>query len=177
MMTKHQAFKIFIINLIFLLTFFLSSSSTFARRFSPFSMPVGATTTINGREVIKVTKNGKFVDLAKWNALGNTTMQGWDDCASLVTPTGTNFTQGPILTDIRDNKQYEIRKFSDGKCWMVDNLMYGGDTDACAGKSTFDGNGSATPSNQFGTGTFGDCRDPRVGGSAPCTAGSTQFLT
>ncbi len=136
-------------------------------------MPVGATTTINGREVIKVTKNGKFVDLAKWNALGNTTMQGWDDCASLVTPTGTNFTQGPILTDIRDNKQYEIRKFSDGKCWMVDNLMYGGDTDACAGKSTFAGNGSATPSNRFGTGTYGDCRDPRVGGSAPCIAGST----
>ncbi len=173
MITSHQTAKIFIINLIFLLTFFLSSSFTYARRFSPFSMPVGATTTINGREVIKVTKNGKFVDLAKWNALGNTTMQGWDDCASLATPTGTNFTQGPILTDLRDNKQYEIRKFADGKCWMVDNLMYGGEIDACAGKSTFNGNGSATPSNQFGVGTYGDCRDPRVGGSAPCTADST----
>jgi len=161
-----------IISLLFCL-FFSSPSLINARRFSPFSMPVGATTTINGREVIKVTTTGKFVDLAKWNALGNTTMQGWDDCASLTTPTGTNFTQGPILTDIRDGKQYEIRKFADGKCWMVDNLMYGGDTDACAGKSTFAGNGSATPSNQFGAGTYGDCRDPRVGGSAPCTAGST----
>jgi len=158
---------------LFFYLFFSSPSLINARRFSPFSMSVGATTTINGREVIKVTKNGKFVDLAKWNALGNTTMQGWDDCASLVAPIGTNFTQGPILTDLRDNKQYEIRKFSDGKCWMVDNLMYGGDVDACAGKTTFDGNGSATPSNQFGAGTFGDCRDPRVGGSAPCTAGST----
>jgi len=136
-------------------------------------MPVGAKTTIKGREVIKVTKTGKFVDLAKWNALGNTTMQGWDDCSSLITPTGTNFTQGPTLIDIRDNKQYEIRKFADGKCWMVDNLMYGGDTDACAGKSTFAGNGSATPSNQFGAGTYGDCRDPRVGGTAPCAADST----
>jgi len=173
MLTNHQAFKIFIIYLIFLLTFFLSSSFTDARRFSPFSMPVGATTTINGRAVIKATKTGKFVDLAKWNALGNTTMQGWDDCASLITPTGTNFTQGPILTDIRDGKQYEIRKFSDGKCWMVDNLMYGGDADACAGKSTFAGNGFATASNQFGANTYGDCLDPRVGGSAPCTAGST----
>jgi len=56
---------------------------------------------------------------------------------------------------------------------MVDNLMYGGDTNACADKSIFDGNGSATPSNQFGIDTYGDCRDPRVGGSAPCTAGST----
>jgi len=160
-------FSLFIFLLIF------SSASIHARRFSPFSMPVGATTTINGRAVIKVTQTGKFVDLAKWNALGNTTMQGWDDCASLATPTGTNFTQGPILTDLRDGKQYEIRKFSDGKCWMVDNLMYGGDTDACAGKTTFAGDGSATPSNQFGTGTYGDCRDPRVGGTAPCTAGST----
>ena len=161
--------------LIFSLFFCLFLCPTFvnARRFSPFSMPVGAKTTINGREVIKVTKTGKFVDLAKWKALGNTTMQGWDDCASLATPTGTNFTQGPILTDIRDGKQYEIRKFADGKCWMVDNLMYGGDADACAGKSTFAGNGSVTPSNQFGAGTYGDCRDPRVGGTAPCTAGST----
>ena len=91
----------------------------------------------------------------------------------LISYSGTNFTQGPILTDIRDNKQYEIRKFADGKCWMVDNLMYGGDTNACADKSIFDGNGSATPSNQFGIDTYGDCRDPRVGGSAPCTAGST----
>ncbi len=73
--------------LIFSLFFclFLSSASIHARRFSPFSMPVGATTTINGREVIKVTKTGKFVDLVKWNALSNATMQGWDDCASLAT--------------------------------------------------------------------------------------------
>ena len=107
--------------------------------------------------------------------LAQTTMQSWrwSDCRDLATPTGTNFTQGPTLTDERDGKQYEIRKFSDGQGWMVDNLMYGGTTDACAGKSTFNGNGSATSSNQFGTGTFGDCRDPRVGGSAPCTAGST----
>jgi len=56
---------------------------------------------------------------------------------------------------------------------MVNNLMYGGDIDACAGKSSFAGVGSATPSNQFGVGTYGDCRDPRVGGTTPCTAGST----
>ena len=173
MMTNHQAGKIIITNLIFLFTFFLSTSFIYARRFSPFSMPVGAKTTINGREVIKITTTGKFVDLEWWKAKSNTTMQGWDDCASLATPTGTNFTQGPTLIDARDNKQYEIRKFADGKCWMVDNLMYGGDTDACVGKSTFAGNGSPSPSNRFGANTFGDCRDPRVGGSAPCTTSST----
>ncbi len=136
-------------------------------------MPVGATTTINGREVIKITTTGKFVDLEWWRAKSNTTMQGWDDCTSLVTPTGANFTQGPTLIDVRDNKQYEIRKFADGKCWMVDNLMYGGDVDACAGKTNFAGIGSATPSNQFGANTYGDCRDPSVGiGSTYCATGA-----
>ena len=114
-----------------------------------------------------------FIFFSSTHLLAQNTMQSWTGCRDLATPTGTNFTQGPILTDERDGKQYEIRKFADGRCWMVDNLMYGGTTDACVGKTTFNGNGSATPSNQFGTGTFGDCRDPRVGGSAPCTAGST----
>ena len=158
---------------LFFCLFFSSSSLISARRFSPEAVLIGEVVNFNGRKLIKVTTTGKFVDLEWWKAKSNTTMQGWDDCASLTTPTGANFTQGPILIDVRDNKQYEIRKFSDGKCWMVDNLMYGGDTDACAGKSIFAGNGSATPSNQFGAGTYGDCRDPRVGGSAPCTAGST----
>jgi len=170
--SSNCQFVLLIFSLFFCL-FFIFPSFIHARRFSPFSMPVGATTTINGREVIKVTKTGKFVSLAWWKAKSNTTMQGWDDCASLTTPTGTNFTQGPTLTDIRDGKQYEIRKFADGKCWMVDNLMYGGDIDACAGKTTFIGHGSYDPSNQFGAGTYGDCRDPRVGGADPCTVDST----
>jgi uncharacterized protein (TIGR02145 family) len=104
------------------------------------------------------------------------TMQTWTGCAALATPAytegvkATYFTQGPCLTDERDGKNYEIRKFPDGKCWMVDNLAYGGTTDACSGKTAFAGAGSATASNTFGTGTYGDCRDPRVGASStgPC---------
>ena len=173
MITNHQTQKIFIINLIFLFTFFLSSSFIHARKFSPHAVPVGGEVSFKGRQLIKVTTTGKFVDLEWWKAKSNTTMQGWDDCASLATPTGANFTQGPILIDVRDNKQYEIRKFADGKCWMVDNLMYGGNTDACAGKSTFAGAGSATASNRFGANTFGDCRDPRVGTSGTyCATGA-----
>jgi uncharacterized protein (TIGR02145 family) len=107
-------------------------------------------------------------------------MQGWDGCAALPTPTytagtkSTYFTQGLTLMDARDGKSYEIRKFPDGKCWMVDNLRYGGQTDNCSGRTAFSGNGSSSATNRFGTGTYGDCRDPHAGGSAPCAAGGTQ---
>jgi uncharacterized protein (TIGR02145 family) len=60
-------------------------------------------------------------------------MQTWTGCASLSTPAALGYTQGPCLTDSRDGKVYEIRKFADGKCWMVDNLRYGGNPDGCAG--------------------------------------------
>jgi uncharacterized protein (TIGR02145 family) len=104
------------------------------------------------------------------------TLQSWNGCGNLTTPTytegvkSTYFTQGPCLIDERDGKTYEIRKFPDGKCWMVDNLAYGGTTDACSGKTAWSGDGFATASNTFGTGTYGDCRDPRVGASStgPC---------
>jgi uncharacterized protein (TIGR02145 family) len=110
-------------------------------------------------------------------------MQGWTGCSSLATPAGTNFTQGPILADTRDCKKYEIRKFSDGKCWMVNNLRYGGattqngTTDYCAGKtsaltygssSTY---GGANPSWFAGANNlYGDCRDARPGQTtaSPC---------
>jgi uncharacterized protein (TIGR02145 family) len=104
------------------------------------------------------------------------TMQTWTGCAALATPTytegvkSTYFTQGPCLTDERDGKTYEIRKFPDGKCWMVDNLAYGGTTDSCSGKTAFSGNGSATASNTFGPGTYGDCRDAAAG--APYNGGN-----
>jgi uncharacterized protein (TIGR02145 family) len=94
------------------------------------------------------------------------TMQSWDDCAAYPTPTGADYTPIGNLIDARDGKSYEIRKFSDGKCWMVDNLRYGGVVDACAGKSSFSGNGSTTATNQFGDGTYGDCRDPAASGES-----------
>ncbi len=83
------------------------------------------------------------------------------DCTALPTCAIDNCPAGATttLTDSRDSKTYRIRKFADGHCWMIDNLRYGGSTDACAGKTSFSGNGSATPTNTFGTGTYGDCRD------------------
>jgi uncharacterized protein (TIGR02145 family) len=95
-------------------------------------------------------------------------MQNWTGCSSLTTTTVSGTTYGACLKDSRDGKIYEVRKFADGKCWMVDNLRYGGSSDACAGRTSFSGNGSATATNRFGTNTYGDCRDPAAGGSAPC---------
>jgi uncharacterized protein (TIGR02145 family) len=75
------------------------------------------------------------------------------------------------MVDTRDNKKYEIRKFADGKCWMVDNLAYGGtteangDVDACYlkniatehGMSIVDAN---TDWYQGADAMYGDCIDP-----------------
>jgi uncharacterized protein (TIGR02145 family) len=138
----------------------------------------GKVVSVNNQKFVKVTETQYMA--VQPLCVGSGEMQTWNCCDSLVTPTytagdqATYFTQGPILTDARDGKSYEIRKFPDGKCWMVDNLRYGGTTDACNGKTAFSGNGSATATNQFGSGTYGDCRDPHQGGSAPCASGSTQ---
>jgi uncharacterized protein (TIGR02145 family) len=96
-------------------------------------------------------------------------MAVWDDCAKLET------LESVCLADERDGKIYQVRKFADGKCWMVDNLAYGGaniasspqdnSADYCADKITFSGYGSATYNTDwYNTGStdnlYGDCRDP-----------------
>jgi uncharacterized protein (TIGR02145 family) len=130
-------------------------------------IPLGKVVSVNGLKFIKIAENQYMAA----SAYG--TMQGWDGCEVLATPTytagikSTYFTQGPILMDARNGKKYEIRKFPDGKCWMVDNLRYDGQTDNCNGRTAFDGY-TMEQTNRFGSGTYGDCRDPHVGGSAPC---------
>jgi uncharacterized protein (TIGR02145 family) len=104
------------------------------------------------------------------------TMQSWNSCTSLPTPVviigikASYFTQGPVLTDSRDGKLYEIRKFPDGKCWMVDNLAYGGSTDECGGKTDYTGQ-----SNKSGSAWgYGDCRDANASSFAPCNGGDKK---
>ena len=41
------------------------------------------------------------------------------DCDNYATPSALNFTLIGCLEDERDGKLYEVRKFADGKCWMV----------------------------------------------------------
>jgi uncharacterized protein (TIGR02145 family) len=82
-------------------------------------------------------------------------MQSWNNCAAYKTPATTGYTLVGTLKDSRDNKTYEVRKFADGKCWMVDNLRYGGSTDACGSKATYYGS-----SNYSGAAWgYGDCRN------------------
>ena len=93
------------------------------------------------------------------------------DCDNYATPGALNFTPIGCLEDERDGKLYEVRKFADGKCWMVDNLAYGGATaqggsDACAQREEFISDGYYAPSNRFGAGSYGDCRDPAKQGNS-----------
>ena len=56
-------------------------------------------------------------------------MHTWTGCDSLA----ENATV--CLVDPRDYRAYQVRKLADGKCWMVNDLKFGGDygdTDGCA---------------------------------------------
>lgn len=115
------------------------------------------------------------------------TLQGFtvSDCNTWPTVTGDDYSNGYgikstnqylaayYLMDERDGNLYEVRKFADGQCWLVDNLIYGGGTggrgDYCDNKVTLrdgltaatvaavDSNGLNVPG---GTATLvGDCRE------------------
>jgi uncharacterized protein (TIGR02145 family) len=150
----------------------LASLPMRAATISLSEIPVGKVVSVNGLKFVKIADN-KYMAVAPWGF-----MQSWHGCDSLATPTytpgvkSTYFTQGPVLTDARDGKSYEIRKFPDGKCWMVDNLRYGGTAttggaiDACSGKTTFAGSGQSIPYAAWYEGSeqlYGDCRDPAAG--------------
>ncbi len=133
-------------------------------------MPLGTVVVINGIKLVKITSTNKFMAIEPFTDCNPTTdMQCFDQCSSWVTPAygtmnyananGLNASSKTELTDLRDGKTYEVRKFADGKCWMVNDLRYGGVTDACLSRTAFDGNGSASPTGRFGAGTYGDCRN------------------
>ena len=159
-------------------------------------IPLGGVIAVNGRRFVKINLNDEFVAVdvfcpkdmiydvnygacvKVYGCTGVTgTMQTWDECGSLATPTGTGYTQGPCLMDERDGKTYQVRKFADGRCWMADNLAYGGadlnpdGSDGCMQLSMcgfgFQPNGEcATLTTQttgsaeglIAPGLYGDCR-------------------
>ena len=52
-------------------------------------------------------------------------MQNWTGCSAIPTPLYTVTDWSPytvVLTDIRDDQDYRVRKLPDGNCWMIDNL-------------------------------------------------------
>ena len=136
-------------------TTYLSSSTTC----SPIATPTATGTTTY---TVALSTGHQFSYLLVTNPTTFQTMSA--SYCNYMTPCtiGANCsTNGSTLTltDSRDNKTYRVRKFADGHCWMIDNLAYGGSTDACTSKTSFSGSGSSTPTNTFGTGTYGDCRN------------------
>ncbi|MBQ6154774.1 hypothetical protein IJI99_02755 [bacterium] len=84
--------------------------------------------------------------------------QGCDDLSEFDTV---------CLLDRRDYRSYQVRKFADGKCWMVDNLKFGGnygDEDGCTANNNmgnFGGGAAITPAKaqeMFVQGFYGHCR-------------------
>ena len=48
-------------------------------------------------------------------------LQNWNDCNTM------NIGGVTALTDTRDNNTYAVAKLADGKCWMIENLRFGGE--------------------------------------------------
>ncbi len=92
------------------------------------------------------------------------TMQAFTtaDCNRFATPTGINYTLIGTLTDSRDSKTYEVRKFADGKCWMVDNLAFGSGClkTTFAGSSTTGTGANGSSRQNVQADYYGDCRYP-----------------
>ncbi len=133
------------------------------------NLPAGAVITMNGLKFVKLrndpVKGAQFMALQAAPLMPYTgTMQAFTTamCNNYPTPTGTNYTYVGIMTDSRDSKQYEVRKFADGKCWMVNNLAFGSNCYKLgfAGSDTT-GTGTTGSSRQnVQAGYYGDCRYP-----------------
>ena len=72
-------------------------------------------------------------------------------CESFPTPTGTNYVDVGTLIDRRDNKEYAVRKYADGNCWLAQNLQYGTTVDY----STYITNHKISNRNVIGEGLYG----------------------
>jgi len=122
-------------------------------------------------EVIQIGES-KFVKIGdnRWMAaeayVGTATMQEYTEaaCKALPTPTSrTGYTEVATLTDARDGKQYVIRKYADGHCWMAQNLKFGN----CAAltDSDWDAGRSHVTIDKVAPGYYGVCRDAAEAGN------------
>ena len=152
---------------------------------------MGGVISINGVKFVKVNLDGDFVAANIFVKPGFATGMYMQDftstmCAQAPTPMGTGYFFIGVLVDGRDNKQYEVRKFADGRCWMVDNLAYGGadlnnGVDGCL-KTTFcglgydsdgncitNGNKAVSTVDIVAPGFYGECCYPYASISTPDT--------
>ena len=122
-------------------------------------------------EVIQIGES-KFVKIGdnRWMAaeayVGTATMQEYTEaaCKALPTPTSrTGYTEVATLTDARDGKQYVIRKYADGHCWMAENLKFGNCASITGSAYATDYQSSAY--NKVASGYYGTCRDAAEAGN------------
>ncbi len=85
-------------------------------------------------------------------------LERWDGCSEL------HFGEQVCLLDQRDGKTYWAGKFADDRCWLLNDLRFGGSSDGCAGRQEFNGL-EAGITDRFGDGTRGDCRESDVDGA------------
>lgn len=80
-----------------------------------------------------------------------------------------------VLTDNRDNTQYQVRKMPDSKCWMIDNLKLAGGTTLNSTNTNLDD----TVNAEF-ISTWGSLSDPiqtvATHGNGACTSDSTVTI-
>jgi uncharacterized protein (TIGR02145 family) len=79
-----------------------------------------------------------------------TTFMAFDPC--IDAPDASTWT----LTDVRDNKNYKVRKLADGRYWMVQNLMFGTCTETSFRYDNSLGATTVTPT--VAPGYVGHCR-------------------
>ena len=90
------------------------------------------------------------------------TMQNFtsEECNKLPTPAGTNYVQVGSLQDTRNSTSYVVRKYSDGKCWLAENLKFGSNCTA----TTFSSSDTSSTTGYVGTYSGyaykGLCRSP-----------------
>ncbi|MDO4889377.1 MAG: InlB B-repeat-containing protein [Candidatus Saccharibacteria bacterium] len=131
--------------------------------------------------VTDLAASGETANLyAIWeqDGYGEDTMQGWTGCSSLAANASV------MLTDVRDSKQYAVKKLPDGKCWMMQNLTIGSTVSDNSGLAltSSDTNIPAEDTNTYylppagkqGTGTI--TQVPNVSGT-PGTANFTSDAT
>ena len=70
-------------------------------------------------------------------------MDNWAGCNQL------NYFETVCLADPRDYRTYRVRKYTDGTCWMIDNMKFGGDYGEVDGCAANNGAGNL-PANPYG---------------------------
>lgn len=141
----YQWFYLVIFSVFFHFLFLITP--IFAQHISQsvLSLPVGSVVKILDHKLVKLGERGPFMSLSPFYEASGTFQDFTQEmCAAWPEVTGLDYSNAfgkysqnanlrPfLLKDTRDGKTYEIRRFADGHCWMVDNLAYGGGTDGVA---------------------------------------------